>query len=52
MTSRLEDFTSQELKVLKLSAEGFSCKEMAIKLCISEETVKKHRKNIIKKLGL
>jgi DNA-binding NarL/FixJ family response regulator len=43
----------QELKILKICAnEELSCKEIAIKLCVSEGTIKIHRKNILKKLNL
>lgn len=43
----------QELKILKICAsEELSCKEIAIKLSVSEGTIKNHRKNILKKLNL
>lgn len=46
----LEELTFQERKVLKLTVLEHSCKEIASQLGISTETVKKHRKNIVKKL--
>ncbi len=46
------EFTFQEWKVLKFATELMSNKEIADKLSISEETVKTHRKNIMKKVGI
>lgn len=42
--------TKRELDVLKLIVEGFSNKQMADKLFISERTVSVHRYNLMKKL--
>ena len=42
----------REVDILSLAAEGLSRKGMAAKLCISEETVKTHFKNIYQKLGV
>lgn len=42
----------REREIIKLIAEGKSNKEMADVLCISIETVKTHRSNLMKKLGL
>lgn len=44
--------TKRELEVVKLVSEGFTSKVIAEKLFISPFTVVKHRKNIIKKLGV
>jgi len=44
--------TSQEVNILKLVARGFSNKEIADKLVISEHTVSKHISNILNKLQL
>jgi DNA-binding CsgD family transcriptional regulator len=41
--------TGQEFKILHLATQGLSNKQIASKYFISEETVKKHRKNIYKK---
>jgi hypothetical protein len=46
------EFTQQEFKILKLARELMSNQEIADHLCISEETVKTHRKNIMKKVGI
>jgi len=42
----------REIDILSLAAEGLSRKGMAAQLCISEETVKTHFKNIYQKLGV
>lgn len=44
--------SQREIDILSLAAEGLSRKEMAAHLCISEETVKTHFKNIYQKLGV
>lgn len=44
--------TPRQIEIVKLVAQGFTSKEVAEKLFLSEFTVIKHRKNIIKKLGL
>jgi DNA-binding NarL/FixJ family response regulator len=44
--------TPRQLEIVKLVSQGFTSKEVAEKLFLSELTVIKHRKNIIKKLGL
>ena len=46
------EFTQQEFKILKLARELMSNQEIANKLGISLETVKTHRKNIMKKVGI
>jgi DNA-binding NarL/FixJ family response regulator len=38
--------------VLKLIAEAYSSKEIAIELFISVKTVERHRQNILGKLGM
>lgn len=47
-----ELFTRQESKVLQLASEGLSNKEISHKLCIEETTTKRHRQNIMAKLGI
>ena len=42
----------REREVLKLIAEGYKNKEIAVDLCISLKTVEKHRANLMKKLDL
>ena len=44
--------TKRELEILILVSEGLTSKVIAEKLFISPFTVVKHRKNIIKKLGV
>ena len=44
--------TFKELEVLSFCKKGMSCQEISEELFISIETVKSHRKRIIKKLGL
>jgi len=46
------EFTQQEIRILKLARELMSNQETADELCIYEETVKTHRKNIMKKMGI
>lgn len=43
--------TSRERDVLQLIGSGLQQKEIAERLSISPETVKKHLKNVYKKLG-
>jgi DNA-binding NarL/FixJ family response regulator len=47
-----ELLTPRELEIVKLVAEGYSTKEIAGTLVISEKTVERHRANILEKLGL
>ncbi len=42
----------RQREVLRLIAEGYSSKNIAARLGISESTVKSHRKNIMDKLGI
>jgi DNA-binding CsgD family transcriptional regulator len=46
------DFTFREIQILQLCKDNFSCKEIAIQLFIAETTVRKHRRNILTKIGL
>jgi DNA-binding NarL/FixJ family response regulator len=46
------DLTSREREVLKLIAEGYRTKEIAVYLCISPKTVEKHRANLMDRLNL
>ena len=43
--------TPRELEVLQLIAEGLSTKQMADRLCVSENTVKTHCSRVLDKLG-
>jgi len=44
--------TAREKEVLQKISEGLSNKEIGLSLCISENTVKVHVKNILRKLHL
>jgi two-component system, NarL family, response regulator NreC len=43
--------TKREIEILQLIAEGYSSKEIASSLFLSERTVTSHRQNIMDKLG-
>jgi DNA-binding NarL/FixJ family response regulator len=47
-----EQFTSRELEVLQLVAEGRVNKQIAAELCISAKTVEKHRQQVMDKLDI
>ena len=49
---KLNELTRREIDVLKLLAEGLFNKEIAVKLDISERTVKNHVSNIFKKISV
>ena len=42
-------FSTRELEILYLLSEGMSSREIADQLCISYDTVRTHRNNILKK---
>ena len=44
--------TVREIEILELVAEGMSNRDISVDLCISENTVKNHLKNILQKLHL
>lgn len=46
-----DELTNREWDVARLMAQGYSNKEMALKLNVSVRTVETHRKNLINKLG-
>ena len=48
---QVESFTQYEKDVVKLLARGEKNAEIARALCVSENTVKYHLKNIYQKLG-
>lgn len=48
----LQLLTHREREILKLIAEGYRNKEIGQLLCISVNTVEKHRENIMHKLGV
>jgi DNA-binding NarL/FixJ family response regulator len=47
-----DPLSSRELEVLKLIAEGYTGRQIAAELVLSEKTVERHRSNILEKLGL
>lgn len=47
----LKNFSSREVAVIKLIADGLNSRGIADRLFISQETVKSHRKNIFRKSG-
>jgi two-component system response regulator NreC len=47
-----DSLTDRELEVLKLVAEGFTNRQIALKLTISIKTVQTHRANLMDKLNL
>jgi DNA-binding NarL/FixJ family response regulator len=47
-----DPLTPREQEVVKLVAEGYSSKEIADALVISEKTVERHRANVLDKLGM
>lgn len=50
--TRISELSLSEFRVLELVAEQKTSKEIAAQLFIAEKTVRNHRYNIIKKLGL
>jgi len=49
---REDPLTPREQEVVKLVAEGYTNKQIAETLVISEKTVERHRANILEKLGM
>ncbi len=49
---REDPLTPREQEILKLVAEGYTNKQIAETLFISEKTVERHRANILEKLGM
>ena len=48
----IEPLTRRELQVLELLAQRMTAQEIAQKLVLSDQTVKRHRANIYQKLGV
>lgn len=48
----VEPLTEREQAVLQLVAEGLSNQEIAARLCVTDNTIKKHLRNILQKLHL
>ena len=49
---REDPLSAREREVLKLVAEGYTNKQIAEALVISEKTVERHRANVLEKLGM
>lgn len=47
-----KELTNREIQVLHLASQELTNKEIAINFSISESTIRKHRENIYRKLGL
>lgn len=47
-----DELSTREREVLKLIAEGYRTREIAVYLCISPKTVEKHRANLMDRLKL
>lgn len=47
-----EILSGRELEILQLIADGFTDREIAQKLSITDKTASTHRKNILRKLSL
>lgn len=47
-----DELSTREREVLKLIAEGYRTREIAVYLCISPKTVEKHRANLMDRLRL
>ena len=48
----VQALSAREIEVVRLVAEGFSSKEVAVRLNLSVRTVEKHRANIMEKIGV
>jgi len=47
-----DPLTPRESEIVKLIAEGYTSREIAATLVISEKTVERHRANVLEKLGM
>jgi len=45
------DFSLKEIQIIELIQKGFSSKEIADQMSLSEYTIKRHRQNIAEKAG-
>jgi DNA-binding NarL/FixJ family response regulator len=50
--ARSNELTVRESQVLRLIAQGYANKQMAVELGISVKTIEKHRQHVMKKLGI
>lgn len=51
VTPKMRQLTKRELQVIRYIAEGDTSKQIALKLDITEQTVRHHAHNLIKKLN-
>lgn len=51
-TQQIADLTSREIEILQLIGKGYSTKELASMLHLSQHTIYTHRKNMMKKLNV
>lgn len=47
-----QGLSKRELQIIQLISEGFTTAEIAVKLNLSNETIRKQRKNVLQKLKL
>jgi DNA-binding CsgD family transcriptional regulator len=47
----VKSITSREREILELISQGYSTKEIALKLFVSEDTVKSHRRHLFNKFS-
>jgi DNA-binding NarL/FixJ family response regulator len=52
MNNNFMSFSMRENRIINLAKEGFTNKEIALQLNIEESTVKCHRRNVMRKLGI
>lgn len=51
-TTLASELTGQQINVMELSTKGYTAKQIGERLGISEKTIKFHKTNIYKKLGV
>ncbi|MEY2894931.1 MAG: Bacterial regulatory protein luxR family [Bacteroidota bacterium] len=52
MNYKFMTFSMRENRIINLAKEGLTNKEIALQLNIEESTVKCHRRNVMRKLGI
>ncbi|WP_071653826.1 LuxR C-terminal-related transcriptional regulator [Janthinobacterium sp. HH107] len=52
MSHESAPFTPRESQIFLAIAAGLSCRDIGTRLSITESTVRKHRSNMLNKLGL
>lgn len=51
-TPETNGLTRRELEVLRMTAEGYSVRQIAAMLCLSSKTVDAHKVNLMRKLNI